>query len=573
MSENTSSSVNSHSEPVLADTRASWRRDLLLLGLFFGALYFFMLGSHPLANPDEGRYAEIPREMIVTGDWVLPRLNDVYYFEKPPLVYWAAALAQMIGGQNEWALRSVPALLGLFGVVMTYAFARRFRGRVAGLASAIVLGTSLMYFALARILILDMAVSVFIAASLFCFILGVREEPGRARRLLFYGLYVAAALATLTKGLIGFLLPGAVMFLWLLIFNQWKRLRPLYLPSGGLLFLAVAAPWHILAAQQNDQWAWFYFVREHWLRFTTTTHNRYEPWWYFGPVLLLGLFPWTGHFWNAAKEALPGAWARRKEYADAWFLVLWSAFIVLFFSRSQSKLPPYVLPVFPALAVLLGSWIARIHEEKRIQAFRLGTLISIVFSCVLALACLALYLSPGLIRDREAAVAAGPWLLVAGLFLLAGCLVAWRRLRSGLVWRSFLLQAVMAAVFFLCIAGAYPRFETRSSVELARRVASLSGPGDLVFHYRCFAHDFVYYGRAPVGTVDHEDELELSIDPQARASGRFVDETGFMKHWNSSTRIWVLVRNSELAKLVSDPAFRYHLIGSNHRYTLLSNQP
>src|SRR6185436_4456401 len=219
---------------------ASWRRDLLLLALVFGALYFFRLGSYPFSNPDEGRYAEIPREMLASGDWVTPRLNNVNYFEKPPLVYWATAVMGKIFGLNEWSVRAVPALFALWGVLLTYAAVRRLHGRNAGLAAAVVLGTSLMWFALGHIPLLDMAVSVLMARALFAFLIGVQEPEGRTRRLCFYKLYASMALATLAKGLIGFLVTGAVMFLWLLVFNQWKRLRPLYLPTGALLFLVIA---------------------------------------------------------------------------------------------------------------------------------------------------------------------------------------------------------------------------------------------------------------------------------------------------------------------------------------------
>jgi len=227
---------------------SSWTRDLLILVVLFGLLLGFRLGSYALANPDEGRYAEIPREMLASGDWVTPHLNGVNYFEKPPLMYWAVAVCQKAFGQGEWASRAIPALFSLAGILLTYATARQIYGRRAGLASATVLGTSLLYFGLSRILILDMGVTVLMSATLCCFILGVRAEPGLRRRLLFYGLYASAALATLTKGLIGFLVTGAVMFLWLLICNQWRRLRPMHLPTGILLFLAIALPWHLLAA-------------------------------------------------------------------------------------------------------------------------------------------------------------------------------------------------------------------------------------------------------------------------------------------------------------------------------------
>ena len=214
-------------------------RDLAMLAVCFALLFGAQLGRAPLANPDEGRYAEIPREMLASSDWVTPTLNGVPYFEKPPLMYWAVAGSMRAFGSHELALRIVPAAFALAGVLLTYLAGRQLYGGTVGLAAAIVLGTSLLYFALSQLLLLDMAVAVLMSATLFCFMLGVREPAGRSRRLWFYGLYVAAALATLTKGLIGFMLPGAVMFSWLLVFNQWHRLRPFYQPSGLALFAAV----------------------------------------------------------------------------------------------------------------------------------------------------------------------------------------------------------------------------------------------------------------------------------------------------------------------------------------------
>ena len=168
----------------------------------------------------------------------------------------------------------------------------------------IVQGTSILYLALAHLLNIDMGVSVLMSATLFCFILAICEERGRPATLLFLGMYAAAALATLSKGLIGFLLPGAVMFLWLLVLREWKWLRPFYLVAGLVLFLAIAVPWHLLVARANPGWAHFYFIHEHFERFTDKGHGRYQPDWYFIPILILGLFPWTGFVWSAFRAAL-----------------------------------------------------------------------------------------------------------------------------------------------------------------------------------------------------------------------------------------------------------------------------
>ncbi len=559
--------------PSLALADDTWRRDLALLALLFGLLYFFQLGDATLVNPDESRYAEIPREMVATGDYVLPRLNGVFYFEKPPLMYWCLAGFLRIFGPDELAMRATPALFALGGVLLTYAAARRLHGRQAGLAAAIVLGTSLLYFTLARILILDMAVSVLMSITLFCFLLGVREPPGWRRRWLFYGLYASAGLATLTKGLIGFLITGAVMFLWLLVFNQWRRLRPFYLPTGAVLFLSIAAPWHLLAAQRNDAWAHFYFIREHWVRFTTTEHGRFEPWWYFIPVVLGGLFPWMGFLWHALRDALAGGWARRRENADAWFLVTWAAFVFLFFSKSQSKLIPYVLPVFPPLAVLLGAWLAQAVTEDARPRLRLGVWVFSIIAAALGLGIACAVLRPGLIRhaaQMEALRADGlysAFALVAGAF---GVHWLWRR-RSALAVVT--TMAVSVSVLLLALAHAQDDIARPGTRELAYHFKASVGPGDRIYHYAEYFHDFSFYAGREVGVVGDTGELEVAIDPAARASGRFIDEAEFRRQWAGPARIWAVARRDATAKLFTDPSFHYYLIEDSRSHYLFSNQP
>jgi 4-amino-4-deoxy-L-arabinose transferase-like glycosyltransferase len=566
----------------LAGRPASWRRDLLWLTLAFGLLFGALLGHRPLANPDEGRYAEIPREMVATGDWVTPRLNEVPYFEKPPLLYWTVAVCLRVFGPHEWSARLAPALFGLGGVLLTYAAARRLHGREAGLLAAIVLGTGFLYFVLSRLLILDMAVSVLMTATLFCFILGVREPvPGVAaagsppagmrRRWLFYGLYASAALATLTKGLIGFLLTGAVMFLWLLIFNQWKRLRPLYLPTGVLLFLAIAAPWHFLVGQRNAGWTDFYFVNQHWARFTTTEHGRFEPWWYFIPIVLLGVFPWMGFLWGSWREALAGGWARRKENADQWFLATWVVFVFLFFSKSQSKLIPYILPVFPPLAVMMGAWLARRWTENAAPRLRVGLGI-FAFACGgLAMAALFAALKPGVVGDPAQADEFRPFLLaMAAILLLGGVAAPWaarvRGVRAGL---STLLATTVG--FFAVLVLAAP--DVRGTKPLALIARDRMKPADQVYHYHAFFHDFVYHTQRPVGLVSYLDELEVQfIDPAERAA-RFIDEAELRRQWSGPRRVWLVARRKDVNDLIGDPGFRYHLLGETRTHYLFSNQP
>ncbi len=568
------------SPPLPAAPAIPWGRDLLLLALAFAALYCLGLGGPDLANPDEGRYAEIPREMVASGDWVTPRLNGVNYFEKPPLMYWAVAAELAVFGPGETSVRIVPVLFGLGGVLLTYAATRRLFGRPAGLGAAIVLGTTAFYAALARLLILDTAVSVLMSATLFCFILGVREAPGARRRWLFYGLYASAALATLTKGPIGFLVTGAVMALWLLGFNQWQRLRPFYLPSGALLFLAIAAPWHFLVSARNPTWAHFYLVNQNWERFTTQEHGRFHPLYWFIPILLGGLFPWIGFLWPALRAAAAGGWARRREpaQADRWYFIVWAAFIFAFFSKSQSKLAPYILPVFPALAVLIGLEVGRAWRDRAWGAARIGLKIFAVLSAILAVAVLlAVSLPERFGIDWYQARALHPYAYAMAAVLDGGAIAAlWASRRSDQSRAGLTIVAVAMALFFVTVEFASPQFYPAGTKPLARWVKSHARPGDRIFHYVRFFHDFMFYSGRFAGTVGfHGDEIELENDPVAAASGRFIEKPEFLRDWAGPDRVFVIARkvDVETAALVADPTFHYHLLAQTRDYTLLSNQP
>ncbi len=554
----------------------SWRRDAVLLAVLFGALFAWRLGTAPLINPDEGRYAEVPREMVASGDWVTPRLNGVPYFEKPPLVYWAVATCEKFLGGGEWSVRLTPALLAIGGILLAYGATRRIYGRDAGFWCAIVLGTSLLYAAFVHLLGLDMAVTVLMSAALFCFIVGVREPPGRARRLLFWGLYAAAALTTLTKGLIGFLIPGAVMLLWLVLVGPWKRLRPFYLPSGIVLFLAIAAPWHLLVAGRNPGWAHFYFIYEQFERFSDKTgHGRYQPFWFFIPILILGLFPWTGFAWSAFREALAGGWTRRRESAEAWFFAIWAGFIFLFFSGSQSKLIPYILPVFPPVAVIVGRWLAstlrlpdaftRMKPGLRVFAFLCGLLAAGL--------CVAV-LKPGLIRDPSSAAALRPYALIIAAVL---CVGGWRALvpRGGPGSARGAVIAMTASFVFLIgiVLVALPDIDARSSKDVAVLARALVKPGDRVYHYHGFFHDFTYYTGSVVGLVKYSDELELQFLDPAERKARFIDDAEFRAEWSGPGRVFAVARIRDAGELFADPGFHYFVVAKGQHHYLFSNQP
>lgn len=366
------------------------------------------------------------------------------------------------------------------------------------------------------------------------------------------------------------------MFLWLLVFNQWKRLLPMHLVGGGLLFLAIAAPWHVLAAQRQPEWAEFYFVNEHWRRFTEPGHGRTEPWWFFGAVLMLGLFPWLGFLGCSTGAAIAGGWKRRQENAEAWFLVTWAAFVFLFFSKSQSKLIPYLLPMFPALAVLIGPWLARRWIEGDAAPLRRGLRVFSFMCGLLAVALLIAVLRPGVFRDLEQAAALRPYGIGMALVLMTGGVLApwFARVRGP---AAGLVTVVGTTVgFFVGIVLAAPGFQRPGTKELALVARARVAPTDRVYHYWAFFHDFVYYAERTVGLVSYVDELEVQFISPAERAARFIDDAELRRQWSGPGRVWLVVRKRDQAlpkAVFADPAFRYHLIAETHAHSLISNQP
>ena len=551
--------------------RSTWTKDLGILALVTVIWFCGLLGMRPLSNPDEGRYTEIPREMAVTGDFVTPRLNGVKYFEKPPLVYWLSALTIRQFGMHEFTARLWGALFSVLGVLLTYATARTLYGRAAGIWSAVVLSTSLMYYIFSQIILLDMAVAVTISGSLFTFILAMREPRGRKRFGLFMAFYAFMALATLSKGLIGIALPGAVIFLWVLLLNRWRALWPFYPIVGTIVLLAIAAPWHVYAARANPDFLNFYFYHEHWLRFTTRVHGRYEPWWFFLPLLLVGSFPWVFFTGHALRESLAGGWRTRRENSEAWFFLIWVVFIVAFFSKSQSKLIPYILPVFPALAVLIGPSISRIWQGKITHSYRRGAWGFIVTALLLAVAAAVAPKPPehaGL-NDLLPILRCA----VGGVMLLgaAATFLGLRRNQPRLVIGAV---AISSAALLLTATFGGGSFEKNSTQKLAMILKPLLKPDDRVYSVGTYAQDLPVYLNRVVSVVDYRGELSYGIDAEPElTSVRFLTPAAFAEQWAKPGAAYAVVKKKDYERWVSKSEIVHTVLSRTPRFVLVSKNP
>jgi len=363
----------------VSDAAVTGRRErrlyLALAGLVI-VVWLGTLNSRPLFNPDEGRYAEIPREMLSTGDWIIPHLDGLAYIEKPPLQYWATAASYWLLGENVMSARLYTALCALGDIAVVWLLARRLWDEAAAWRSAAVLSSLSLFVIMGQLLTLDMSLTFYMTLSLAGFLLAQRGR-GRERRWMLLA-WLAAACGVLTKGLVAVAIPAAVLILYTLITRETAAWRRLELKAGVPLFLVVTVPWHWLAAGRLPDFLQFFFVHEHFARYLTPSAGREGPLWFFGAVFIGGSLPWT----VSALRVLSSGWRARAvagEFNQALFLWLWVVFVLGFFTLSDSKLIPYVLPAMPAVALLIGASPAEILRRDLVATAIVMALTAMLF--------------------------------------------------------------------------------------------------------------------------------------------------------------------------------------------------
>jgi 4-amino-4-deoxy-L-arabinose transferase-like glycosyltransferase len=323
---------------------------LLVLLLLCFLLFFFHLGARPLWDRDEGEHASTSKEMLLSGDWVTPKLNGENFYDKPVLHYWFVAVSFLLFGITEFAARLPAALLGLGGVLITCALGRRMFGPTAGFLAGVILATSPEYYMLSRTVVHDISLVFFITLALFFFYQGFHEERHRKRSFLLF--YASLGFAVLAKGPVGIVLPALIVGLFLILTKRLGFLREMEMGWGLLIFLAVAAPWYVLVSARNADYGSYFFIKNNVMRFLSPRAQHRGPLYYYFPALFGGLFPWSCFLPMALIGAFRGL--LRKENEARLFLVLWVLVTFLFFSIARSKLSTYILPLFPAVSLLVG---------------------------------------------------------------------------------------------------------------------------------------------------------------------------------------------------------------------------
>lgn len=329
------------------------KNSLLILLAVVLFMTFFGLGSVPLLDPDEPVYAQTAREMLQSGDFLSPRIYGDFWYDKPPLYYWLVAAMQALLGFSEFAARFPAALMGSLTVLVLYVSVTRLLNERAGFWSALILATSVEFFYLSKAAVTDTTLLFFLTSALLAFL-----------HRKYWLMYVLMALGTLVKGPIAIVFPGAIIFLYLLCLGRLREILEMHVVRGLLLYLLLAGPWYYAMYTVHGQVFIDTFLGFHNLtRFTTAEHADRVVFWYYLPVLFLGFFPWTGLFCQSVKASISES--RIDEMRLLLFMHVWWIFVFIFFTVCQTKLVSYILPLFPALAVLVGWNISRMLLKFR----------------------------------------------------------------------------------------------------------------------------------------------------------------------------------------------------------------
>jgi 4-amino-4-deoxy-L-arabinose transferase-like glycosyltransferase len=460
-------------------------------------IVFFNLGGVPLLDPDEPVYAETPREMFTFNEFVSPRIYGEYWYDKPPMYYWLVAASYKVFGMNEFAARFPSAIFAVACTLVVYLSGRRLFNERAGMAGALVLATSIEFFYLGKAAVTDITLLFFLSVSLLSFI----EKR-------YYTAYIFAGLATLTKGPIGLLFPGGIIFFYLLATHNWSQLKSMKIPSGLLIYTIVAAPWYVIMYSLHggifiDTFLGFHNIT----RFTSPEHPEGALWYYYIPVLILGFFPWTAIMLQSIWTSLTKS---RNNFSSLLFLNIWALLIFIFFTISQTKLVSYILPMYPPLAMLAGwyidyLWTAYAKTYSSSWAISLGIL-SILFTVGMLMGIKAMPLLQN-----------GVYIISIIFVLMALFVVYFVRTKqiSRVFWTQITAMTLFAIVLFSIVFPlAAPIFTTKN---IAQEFSAQYDGTSPVYIIKFLHPGFTFYTHLYGNELQIGDDLSQSIQEKQRA--------------------------------------------------------
>ena len=534
--------------PLLSNSSPALK--LVTLITLCGLLFFAFLGIRDLWDIDEGMHAAIAQTMLLSGDWVTPIFNGEAFFDKPVLFNWLNAISFKAFGFTEFAARLPAALTGLGCVILVWQLGRQLYGEWVGFLAGLILATSLEFMILSRVVQYDIPFTFFVTLTLFCFASALIDESNR--RFYFLGFYAAAALAVLTKGPIGVILPGTVVVIYLISTRRFGLLKEMQILPGIAIFFIVVTPWFVLMERANDGYLEYFILKQHLGNFLggegAMKPRHPEPFYYYVPILLAGLLPWS----SILPQSITRGWQSKNDMSR--FLVIWIVAIFVFFSAATSKLSTYLLPVFPACALLMACYLSEYISNPRPKARR-GWIIGI--ACWLVpIVLLAAYAIPndpwtywnhrsGIVwQDFETFV-----ILFSALLLVSLLLVVFRKNLAATVWFAITGPVLAFFILFVMVPGVN---SYKGSKEISLQVDYILNDGQRIPMHGQMLDSALFYTGRDAQMIHRKDDLDRYLD--------------------SPTRRYVLIRSR--ARTEAD-TFKgdYHVIFRIGNKAIVSNQP
>ncbi|MDE2050734.1 MAG: glycosyltransferase family 39 protein [Gammaproteobacteria bacterium] len=500
------------------------------------AVWFITIQIRPMLDPDEGRYAEIPREMVSTGDWTTPRLDGLKYFEKPALQYWATAALYSVVGLSNWSSRLWTVGLGFACLPLIYAWLARLYDRRAAAAAVAILAMSPYFGFIGHLNLLDASFTFWMCATVLTFALAqtAPASSGKERNWMLV-CWAAAALAVLSKGIVVFVLAGGTLIVYCAAERDLRPWRRMHFALGVPLFLALAAPWFVLVSLRNPDFAQYFFVHEHFQRFLTKEAQRVEPWWYFLALLAVGALPWLVTLVRASVDAWHDS-GSGIQFKPLKFLLIFSALTLVFFSTSDSKLATYILPMFPPLAAFTG-----VTAAGRPGFFARSARVA---------AGLTLFVAGGLLiysqhRNGSIPAQAIGWAVAAAIAAFAAIVTTWRPAPPGSanagssgaatgVWQPLAVALLFVFVWqaLLCEYAVIP--PSRSAYALVQAVAPDVHPGTALYSVGEYRQTIPPYLGRMLTLVDFEGRGELDFGEAAEPGRQTATPEQFIEQWEAS---------------------------------------
>ncbi len=529
------------------------------------------LGRPAFFSPDEGRYAEIAREMLTSHQFLIPHLDGIIYLEKPPLSYWVNAGAIQLLGESEWAVRSVVALSGLLGCLASYLIARKLFNRRVGILSAFILSSSTLYFIMSHAVTTDMLLTLFLTSSLYSFLWALQQPATTRQRRWLWVAYLFSGLAVMTKGLIGLVFPVLIIMFWIAITKRWFLLREMRLFSGALIIAILNFPWLVAIQKQVPDFFHFYFIEQHIARYATPIAHREMALGTYILVFLCGLFPWIVWLPQNIKQVWRASDSDRFAKANLLYLLLWPSVILLFFSASHSILVPYLLPVLPPVAMLIGLYMDNVWEKKLDQSQRMSVML---FALICGMSGFSLLLLPYVHPLMGVRVAGDHYFIaIAASVFIAGAIAALFVAYRGLMCHVFTIMLCASYLSLIFLWGGASSANERSIKPLALMIKSLliKNPEAMVVNYGDYHQELPYYTQRLVMIVGWKNELTFGFEHQKAARHQLIESPRFWQLWHSKQRLYVVMGAKSYATHCHQEQRHCYFIAQTANDVLISN--